>query len=438
MPPDSPSSVRLPPPLRWFFRPGARLPLPAVRVLLLVSLGLAFEQYDIGLLTSALPQIMHDLGIDTADAGYYLGAIRLGGIGTFLIVPFADRIGRRRVFLASLIGMSLGTLATGLSQTPLQLVLCQLLTRVFMLTGASLAVVILVEEFPAEHRGGAIGLLGLLGGVGFGLQAGLYAAIDSLPGGWRSLYGFGVAPLVALPFLRRSLRETRRFEDHRSRAGPSLARGLRDYAAPVLQLARTHPRRFAGVGLAGFFAAASGLPVFQFLSQFVQTQHGWSPGGFTLLIVGGGTIGILGNVLGGRGSDRVGRRWVAGLSFLVVPAFATLLYRGPESTVVLGFSGFVLFASAGNTVLKTVAAELFPTSQRGTSSGWLVAVETAGWSLSLYWVARGTQSFDDLTRMVAVVSVAAAFAGLCLCFVPETGARELEAISQEPSSAGPS
>ena len=44
------------------------------------------------------------------DSPFYLSAIRLGGIGAFFLLPFADRLGRRRIFMASFIGMSLATL----------------------------------------------------------------------------------------------------------------------------------------------------------------------------------------------------------------------------------------------------------------------------------------------------------------------------------------
>ena len=128
--------------LRIFFGNAPPLAPELRRVLRLVALGMVFENYDIGLVNSALPQIADDLAISTQDTGFFLGAIRLGGFLTILMVPFADRLGRRRVFLASLIGMSLGTFATAFVQTPEQFVAVQLITRAFMLAGAALAVVI--------------------------------------------------------------------------------------------------------------------------------------------------------------------------------------------------------------------------------------------------------------------------------------------------------
>ena len=167
----------------WYLAPffGRQPALPReLRSLIgLVSLGTAFEQYDVGLLNAALPQIAHDLAIAPADTGYLLGAIRLGGIGTVLLLPFADRAGRRRLFLISLVGMSVGECATGFAPTALVFCVLQLLTRIFMLAVFALAIVILVEELPADRRGAGLGLLTILAGMGYGLAAGLYAAVDS-------------------------------------------------------------------------------------------------------------------------------------------------------------------------------------------------------------------------------------------------------------------
>lgn len=429
----SPPDPDAPPPrlrprrsLALFLGRDAALEPGQLRTLMLVSLGIFFEQYDVGLVNAALPQIAHGLVISTGDTGFYLGAIRAGGFGTLLLVPFADRIGRRRVFLGSLIGMSVGTLATGFSQTPLQFALFQAFTRAFLLTGMALAVVILVEEFPAEYRGGALGLLSLLGAAGYGLSAGLYAAVEVLPWGWRTLYLFGVAPLLVLPFLRRRLAETARFDRHRQATHPE--EGW-NWLRPIAELVRTHPRRAGAVGLAGLVVSMAAIPVFQYLSYFVQTRHGWAPGQYTLLILVGGLLGTAGNLVGGRGSDRYGRRGVGFACMAGLPVFAMLLFLGPETLLVFAFALFVLCVSGADVVLNALSAELFPTSHRGTSSGWMMVVRTTGYTLGLLLVGFGTESVDDLTRMVAGLSSVSVLGGLGLLLLPETTRRELESLS---------
>jgi MFS family permease len=399
-----------------------------VRLLGLVGLGLFFENYDIGLVNAALPQIASGLDIDDGDTGFLVSAVRLGGVGTFLVLPFADRLGRRRVFLASLVGMSLGTFATALAQTALQFALLGMATRVFLLTASALALVILVEEFPAERRGAAIGCLSVLGGLGFGASAGLYAAVDLLPFGWRALYAIGVLPVLFLPLFRRSLVETRRFERDRDARAEGGAGGLRAWIVPVAALARTHPRRVIAMGGAGLLAAMGGIAAFQYTSFFVQSVHGWEPGHYTLLVFGGGLLGLLGNLVGGRGSDRFGRRRVGFACLALAPLFIASFYLGPVATLVVTWGLGVLCTSAGEVVIRALSAELFPTSHRGSATGWLILVQSLGWALGLFLVGVGPDGWSELARTIPLISLACAAAALCLLFVPETNRRELEGI----------
>jgi hypothetical protein len=61
-------------------------------------------------------------------------------------------------------------------------------TRVFMVIGTAVAIVIVTEEFPAAHRGWAIGRDGRL--VGERLRAGRAVLLADRPPayGWRTLY----------------------------------------------------------------------------------------------------------------------------------------------------------------------------------------------------------------------------------------------------------
>jgi len=417
--------------LRIFFGGAPRLTPELQRVLRLVALGMMFENYDIGLVNAALPQIAHDLSISARETGLFLGVIRMGGFGTILMIPFADLLGRRRVFLAALIGMSVGTFLTAFAQTPVQFMAAQLITRAFMLTGAALAVVIVIEEFPAELRGGALGLLLMIGGLGYGLGAALYGGIDLFPHGWRDLYGLGVLPLVVLPLLRRALTETRRFTAHRESLGDDLVGGLRGWVEPVIALVRGRPLRTAAIGLAGFFSSMGGIVFFQYTSYFIQNVHGWKPEQYAVVVLLGGLIGVSGNVLGGRGSDHWGRKRVGALCLASAPLWSALFYLGPSSTLIPAWGLYVLFMSAGDLIVRALASELFPTSHRGTSSGWLVLVQTLGWTTGLLLVGFGTEALEDLGPAVFAVSLATVLAALCLLVLPETGRLELEVASGE-------
>lgn len=398
-----------------------------LRLLGMVTLGTLFEQYDLSLLSAAIKHINEDLGIELAESGYFLGAIRLGGLLTFAILPFADRIGRRRLFLAALVGMSVGTMVTGFAQTPIQFVTAQIVARAFMLAAVAVSIVIVIEEFPAAHRGWGIGVMGAVGGFGFGLGAMLFAAIDLLPYGWRALYVFGIAPVLLLPFFRRELTETQRFRVLQEAGGA--AAGKFALLGPIIALLRRQPQRALALGLTGLLAAFGTIAVFQYASLFVQEVHGFEPWQYSSMIMLGGGVGIVGNVVAGRLGDRIGRRRVGLIAYGCFPAAALLFYFGPASTLWLAFAAIVFCNSAGEVVSRALAGELFETGHRGTSSGWLMLMHALGWALGLFVIGLGGFDLDGLSRAVPLLALAVAAGGICLLLLPETRQRELEEIN---------
>lgn len=422
--------------LRIFFGTTPVLPLRARRVLYIVALGLFFEAYDMALLNSALPQISADLGIGAGDSGFYLGAIRLGGIGTFLLLPLADRLGRRRLFMFAFVGMSVGTLASGLSPNAAFFACTQFLTRIFMLLGAALSVVIVVEEFPAEFRGAGVGALAVIGGMGFGLCAMLYSVVDFLPFGWRALYLLGFAPIFSLPFVRKRLKETRRFQalDH-VKKNFARAQRLRQWIDPIRTLVREHPRQLLAVGTCAFLTSLGSIGFFQYTSYVVQELHGWPPAGYSMLVLLGGMIGVAGNFLGGRGSDRFGRRLIGSLTLLAAPFLMLAFFQVGPLLLIPTWGAVVFCTSAGDIVLRALSIEIFPTAQRSSSSGWMLGIQTLGWTTGLFAVGFITDSIDDLTWALPLVGIGLGLGGLALLALPETRGLELEAISEKPGTS---
>src|SRR4029453_5299233 len=211
-----------------------------LRLLGVVALALFFENYDLSMLGSALKFIREDFGLAQSEGGRLQALVRLGALPVLFVIPFVDRLGRRRVFLAALVGMSVGTFATAFAQNAAQFVAAQMLSRTFLLTASATAFVIVTEELPAARRGWGVGMLGALGSCGFGLGALLFAAIEHLPFGWRFLYGVGIAPLLFLPWFRREVHETGRFAREHGAAELDRADRGPASAAPV---ARRRDRR---------------------------------------------------------------------------------------------------------------------------------------------------------------------------------------------------
>jgi MFS family permease len=404
------------------------LPDSQVRMLGVIALAMLFEHYDQAMLTAALKQIAESFAVQESDLGGLLGFVHLGAIPAFLVIPFADRIGRRRLFLASMIVLGLATFASAFAQSVGQFVALQMIGRTFMVTTSATAFVIVTEEFPAAHRGWGIGILGALATTGYGLGLLLFAGIEYLPYGWRAMYIVGITPIVLLPIFRREVRETSRFDASRGdrTAGVSLAAG---WWRPIASLARDHPWRALAVGLIGAASSAGHSAGFNFSAYCVQVEHGWSPGQYTLMAFVAGIVGIIGHPWAGRLADRRGRRGVGFALFAAYPLLVYAFYHAPGAALPVLWIPLIFALTGGGTIQRALATELFPTSFRSTASGWMMMWEAAGRSAGLFFVAWGTPDGTSNTPMICAVSLSCLVAGAVVLLLPETGRRELEEIS---------
>ena len=414
------------------FGPVPNVDQGSLTLLGLVSLAYFFENYDLSLMMSALSYIAADYGIAESQLAGYTGLIRLGALPAFLLVPLADRLGRRRMFLAAVAGIAVLTFATAFAPTVAAFVAVQMLVRTCVLVASTMAFVIVAEEFPAEHRGWGIGMVGALGACGFGFGAILFGFVERLPWKWRALYAVGVFPLLVMPRLRRGIRETRRFDHHRAQnIGDGGIGGVRGWFAPLAGLARSYPRRVAGVTLAGALYSAGETGVFQFCGYFTLNTHHWEPWRFSLMVVVAGAVGMLGNVVAGRLGDLFGRRPVGFAVAASFPGLAWLFYHLPGFWLPLLWAFLTVCSVSCNVTIRALATEVFPTSHRGTSGGWLSLVQTLGTAAGLGVVGLGIAEGATLPTMVSTLAVLTIVAGASLFLLPETSGLELEQISSD-------
>ncbi len=397
-----------------------------------VALAFFFESYDLSVLSAALKQIRETFELDQGEMTALLAWVRLGAIPAFLILPLADRIGRRPVFLASLIGVSVATVASGFAQTPLQFILAQTLSRTFVVAIVATAVVVIAEELPAEHRGWGIGMLGAIGSFGYGLGALLYAFVEVLPFGWRFLYWIGGLPLLFIPMLRRRVPETRRFIELRleRERGASAPRFLQ----PMFELLREYPARSFAIAVMGFSFTIGAGPAFGLLSDFVQTTHGWTPSSYSLMAIVAGAFGIIGNPAMGWAADRVGRRPIAMVAFGLFPFVALAIYFGPSVAIPAFWIPFVFILTGSTALMRIISSELFPTSSRNTALGWVTLCETLGAAAGFALVGLFTDSGSSIAPAIVVVSALTLLGVVVFWFLPETAGLELETTSQVASS----
>ena len=403
---------------------------PQWRVLLLIAAASVFNQYDLVILQLSLPQIRDALNIPDERLSGLVAIIKLGELLAFPLLIAADRLGRRQVLVFVVLGYTLLTGATALATGATTFVAFQFLAHAFITAELLLAAVIIAEEFPANVRGWGIGALLALSTVGGGLASVLFALIDVLPFGWRALFAAGLAPLIFIEPLRRTLPETERFRRHLAQreSRGSLVSTLR----PVASLVRAYPGRFAAILSLIFLFNFAGAAAFFLNPIYLQEEHGWQPWHVSTLFIIAGSFGFFGSTLVGFLGDRIGRKRILILFGSILPLFIIGFYNADGFLLPFLWAGMA-FSLLGVVVLMlALGTEIFPTSYRSTVSGARTVVAAVGtvFGLSVHglmFTVTGSQwsaiSMLALLMFLAPVVVAVA--------LPEPSGRALEEIAPE-------
>jgi putative MFS transporter len=403
------------------------------RVFLIANTAGFFDNYDRALLSLALKQIQQGLHIAEARLGDVLSAIRLGYLLTLFLTPLADVFGRRRLLLYTIFGYTLFTGLSAVAVGPKTFVLFQVLARAFAGAEATVALVILTEEVDAAVRGWTVGLLSALTSVGYGLAALAFAFIFVVPYGWRGLFAMALIPLALIIPLRRALPESHRFEDAAATAAHPTT-----VIQPVIALFRAYPKRLAMMLVVAFLGNMGGNASGLLFPKYLQEVHGYSPANVSTLFFIGGAIGIMGSIVVGRLSDRIGRRRMGAICFLAAPILTVWIYSVNNWTVIPAWIIELFFDTASGTIIAAYSTELFPTSHRTTAGSALSVAGTTGGAIGLLLeglLYRYTDSHWAAVRYLTVFWMIAPF--VMYFFYPETAGLELESISpEEPPGAG--
>jgi len=381
-------------------------------VLGLVSLASLFDQYDRSLIAMALPQIQAGLGISEGQVGLLASIVQLGSLPALFITLWADRIGRRRALLGTVLAYTALTGASALAPDPRSFIALQFFARVFGTAEMLLAVVVISEEFDPESRGWGIGAFFAIQSCGVGLAAILLPITSSFVQGWRALYLVGLGPLLL--------------------AESGMRRG---FFVPLAQLVRAYPGRFAAVSAYLVFMS-TGYASADFLGpKYLEQGHGWTPGQMSSLYLFGGVFAIFGAPVLGRLGDRLGRRPMAVVGSLGLVVCALAFYNASGLWLTPLWMAAIFAVTGQSAVMSAYGAELFPTSHRSTAAGARLIVGTlansAGLALEsvLYPFTGSHWSAVSLLLLVALgASLVVAF------FFPETAGRSLEEISPEHES----
>jgi putative MFS transporter len=219
------------------------------------------------------------------------------------------------------------------------------------------------------------------------------------------------------------LKEPERFE----RLRRASAAGRRRMETPVLGPLRSSSRgRLAVLCTLAFAIAFVTGPANTFLFLYTERVLGMSSTATASMVLGAGVTGVAGLLAGRWLADRLGRRATAGGTQAVVALAAAVTYRGSVGAAVAGYLLAVLASSAYAPAFGSQAAELFPTSERGSVAGWLTAAGVLGAVSGLVAFGLFADAFDGFGAAALAIAVPVLASSALFARLPETRGLELE------------
>jgi len=208
-------------------------------VFALCGVAMAIEGFDMYMLGAIVPALAAGLAVDPPAISAVFIAQGVGlALGYTLIAPLADRVGRRPVVLACMLGFGLVTLATAFVTSLAMVSFLRFIAFAFF-GGITPNIIALVAELaPRRVRPRQIILVNACFAMGAAMGSALAPLIVSNLDWWGAFLAGGLAPLIMLPVMLFALPESPRFLVTANRATADVNRVLRRITPDVSATAR--------------------------------------------------------------------------------------------------------------------------------------------------------------------------------------------------------
>ena len=341
------------------------------RTLVAGGLGWMLDAMDVALYSLVLSRVATTLGMNSAQSGA-LNSLTLvaSALGGLFFGVLADRIGRTRALMASILVYSFASGACGFATSVPMLGTFRFLLGLGMGGEWATAAALIAETWRPEHRGKALGLMQSSYALGEMIAVGVVALVLSQTNDWRIVFFVGVAPALFVLWVRRKVPEPelwrQRGPETRAGSGGGLRELWNDRTLRRRALIATAMNAFSMFGYWGLF---TWIPTF--LSKpIADGGRGLDLAKTTTFLLVLGVGKFLGYALFGFLADRFGRRRCYFLYLLVAALLVPLYAMTTERWQLLALGPFIAFFGTGFfSGFSPLAAELFPTRIRASAMG---------------------------------------------------------------------
>ncbi|KHL13436.1 UNVERIFIED_CONTAM: MFS transporter [Mumia flava] len=404
---------------------------------------LVADGYDLMAYGATLPALIGQPPFNlTVDGAGHVGSLALTGMlaGSLVAGTLTDRIGRRKIFLASVTIFSAGMVLAALAPNVEAFVALRILTC-FGVGGLLPTAVALASEFTRpETRSRTLGLV--LTGPPVGMVvASFFASRVVADHGFRPVYLAAGLMLLVVPVLFRALPESPSYLAARGDA-EAAARVRDTYGLPT-PAAPAVPAGTAAGAAGGRFSSVTALVSGRML---VPTLLIWATTFFSLLTVFGITTwlpqvmatsgyglgssinfllvyclgAVVGTVIAAWLADRFGPKPLVIAGYLAAAIALTLVSGQPATGLLVvlvmlaGFGGF-----GTQNILNDFIARFYPASSRASGLGWALGVGRIGGIVGPTFGAWVVSGNDPLHATATAFAITALLGGIVMALVPK-------------------
>ena len=191
------------------------------RTLIAAALGWGLDGFDVLLYSNIQVHVMTALGIHSKAMAGLPNAFMLlaSGIGGILFGFIADRIGRTKALMLSILTYSVCSLGSGLSTSIVMLIFFRFVLGLGMGGEWNTGATLVAETWPTNLRARAIAIV--QSAWAWGLAAAAVTAwivLDKLHQNWRMVFFVGVLPALVTLWIRRKVPESEMWKQHRDKS----------------------------------------------------------------------------------------------------------------------------------------------------------------------------------------------------------------------------
>ncbi len=181
------------------------------------ALGWMLDAFDAMLYALVLAHVMRDLGMTKGTAGL-LNSLTLlaSGIGGVAFGFIADRMGRKRALMLSILTYSVCSFASGLATSVLMLAVFRFILGLGMGGEWNTGATLVAETWPTELRAKAISIVQSSWAIGYALAA-LAVGIVLHYADWRMAFFVGILPALVVLWIRHGVPESEMWQQRELR-----------------------------------------------------------------------------------------------------------------------------------------------------------------------------------------------------------------------------